>query len=94
MFTEFDREYEVKWLGHGSRYRILFDGDGATFLLPAKNDTRVIAGRRPLPVDRSFDRRRCAGSGLDTVLIQISGPNNFIYNAPATIAGGDVVVHP
>ena len=35
-----------------------------------------------------------AGSGLDTVLIQISGPNNSTYNAPAAIAGGDVVVHP
>jgi hypothetical protein len=34
-----------------------------------------------------------AGSGLDTVLIQIFGPNNFTYNAPATIAGGDIVVH-
>jgi hypothetical protein len=56
---------EVKWLGHGSSYRILFDGDGATFLLPAKNDTRVIAGRRPLPVDRSFKGRRWCrvGSG-------------------------------
>jgi hypothetical protein len=35
-----------------------------------------------------------AGSGLDTVLIQLFGPNNFTYNAPATIAGGDIVVHP
>jgi hypothetical protein len=34
-----------------------------------------------------------AGSGLDTVLVQIAGPNNFTYNAPATIAGGDIVVH-
>jgi hypothetical protein len=34
-----------------------------------------------------------AGSGLDTILIQILGPNNFTYNAPATIAGGDIVVH-
>ena len=33
------------------------------------------------------------GSGVDTVLIQIFGPNNFTYNAPATIAGGDIVVH-
>jgi hypothetical protein len=35
-----------------------------------------------------------AGSGLDTILVQISGPNNFTLNAPATIAGGDLVVHP
>jgi hypothetical protein len=35
-----------------------------------------------------------AGSGLDTILVQISGPNNFTYNAPATIAGGDIVVRP
>jgi len=34
-----------------------------------------------------------AGSGLDTILVQIAGPNNFTYNAPATIAGGDIVVH-
>ena len=33
------------------------------------------------------------GSGKDTVLVQISGPNNFTYNAPATITRGDIVVH-
>jgi hypothetical protein len=34
-----------------------------------------------------------AGSGQDTILVQFYGPNSFTYNAPATIAGGDVVVH-
>jgi hypothetical protein len=34
-----------------------------------------------------------AGSGQDTILVQFFGPNSFTYNAPATIAGGDVVVH-
>jgi hypothetical protein len=34
-----------------------------------------------------------AGVGSDTVLVQIAGPNNFAYNAPATITGGDIVVH-
>lgn len=33
------------------------------------------------------------GSGKDTVLVQISGLNNFTYNAPATITGGDIVIH-
>jgi hypothetical protein len=27
-------------------------------------------------------------------LIQLFGPDNFTYNAPATIAGGDLVVRP
>jgi hypothetical protein len=34
-----------------------------------------------------------AGSGLDTVSIAITGPNNFSYSAAGTIAGGDIVVH-
>jgi hypothetical protein len=45
---------EVKWLGQSSSYRVLFDGDGATFLLPDKKDMRARAGRRPVPVDPSF----------------------------------------
>jgi Beta-propeller repeat len=48
---------EVKWLGQGSSYRVLFDGDGATFLLPDKNNTRAMVGRRPVPVDRSFQMK-------------------------------------
>src|ERR1700733_3185723 len=48
---------EVKWLGHGSSYRILFDGDGATFLLPEKYDTRAAVGRRPVSVHRSFQMK-------------------------------------
>jgi Beta-propeller repeat len=34
-----------------------------------------------------------AGSGLDTVSIAITGPNNFSYSAAGAIAGGDIVVH-
>jgi hypothetical protein len=34
-----------------------------------------------------------AGSGLDTVAISITGPNNFSFSAAGTIAGGDTVVH-
>ena len=45
---------QVKWMGQGSSYRVLFDSDGATFLLPDRNDMRAMAGRRPVPVDRSF----------------------------------------
>jgi hypothetical protein len=33
-----------------------------------------------------------AGSGLDTVSIVITGPNNYSYSANATIVGGDIVV--
>ncbi|MGC2404178.1 MAG: hypothetical protein WA510_30580, partial [Acidobacteriaceae bacterium] len=44
----------VKWLGQSSGYRLLFENDGVTFLLPDKNDTRAIAGRRPVPVERSL----------------------------------------
>ena len=32
------------------------------------------------------------GSGLDTVSISITGPNNYSYAANGTIAGGDIVV--
>jgi hypothetical protein len=32
------------------------------------------------------------GSGMDSVLIQLFGPNNFSFNAPANVTGGDVVV--
>jgi Beta-propeller repeat len=47
----------VKWLGQSSGYRLLFNDDGVTFLLPDKNDTRANAGRRPIPVDRSFQMK-------------------------------------
>jgi hypothetical protein len=45
---------QVKWMGQDSSYRVLFGGDGATFLLPDKNDVRAMAGRRPVPIDRSL----------------------------------------
>jgi hypothetical protein len=32
------------------------------------------------------------GSGLDTVAISITGPNNYSYSANGTITGGDIVV--
>jgi hypothetical protein len=32
------------------------------------------------------------GSGLDTVSISISGPNNFSYTASGAIVGGDIIV--
>jgi hypothetical protein len=48
---------DVKWLGQGSSYRVLLNGDGATFLLPDKTDTRAMAGRHPVPVDRSFQMK-------------------------------------
>jgi hypothetical protein len=32
------------------------------------------------------------GSGLDTVSITITGPNNYSYSANGTVAGGDIVV--
>ena len=41
-------------MGQSSNYRVLFGSDGLTFLLPDKNDMRAMAGRRPVPVDRSF----------------------------------------
>jgi hypothetical protein len=34
-----------------------------------------------------------AGSGLDTVSITITGPNNYFYFTNGTVTGGDVVVH-
>jgi len=45
---------KVKWMGQGSSYRVLFGSEGATFLFPDKNDVRTMAGRRPVPMDRSF----------------------------------------
>ena len=33
------------------------------------------------------------GSGLDTIAIRITGPNNYAYTASGTIIGGDVIVH-
>jgi hypothetical protein len=45
---------QVEWMGQDSRYRVLFGGDGATFLLPDKNDVRAMAVRRPVPMDHSF----------------------------------------
>ncbi len=41
-------------MGQGSNYRVLLEKDGLTFLLPDKNDTRAMAGRHPVPVDRSY----------------------------------------
>ena len=34
-----------------------------------------------------------AGSGLDTVSIAITGPNNYSYTVNSIIVGGDIVVH-
>jgi hypothetical protein len=34
-----------------------------------------------------------AGSGLDTVSIAITGPNNYSYTVTSAIVGGDVVIH-
>jgi hypothetical protein len=48
---------EVRWIGQGSSYRILLEGDGATFLLPDKNNMRTMAGRRPVPIDRSLQMK-------------------------------------
>jgi hypothetical protein len=47
---------EVKWLGQSSRYRALFEGNGATFLHRDENDTRAMAERQPVPVRNSQDR--------------------------------------
>jgi hypothetical protein len=33
------------------------------------------------------------GSGLDTVSIAITGPNDFSYSAAGAMSGGDIVVH-
>jgi hypothetical protein len=33
------------------------------------------------------------GSGMDTVSVAITGPNNFSFSAAGTMAGGDIVVH-
>lgn len=35
-----------------------------------------------------------AGSGLDSVTVLITGPNNYSYSVSSAIVGGDVVVHP
>ena len=35
-----------------------------------------------------------AGSGLDSVAVTITGPNNYLYSVASTIVGGDIVVHP
>jgi hypothetical protein len=48
---------EVRWLGQSSSYRVLFEGDGATFLLPDKNDIRAMAGRRQRGCDRPEKRK-------------------------------------
>jgi hypothetical protein len=32
------------------------------------------------------------GSNMDTVLVQLFGPDNFTYNAPSILSGGDVAV--
>jgi hypothetical protein len=49
---------EVKWLGHSSSYRALFEGSGATFLHRDENNTRAMAERQPVPVGNSQDRGR------------------------------------
>src|ERR1700753_157597 len=48
---------QVKWLGRSSNYRVLVENDGLTLLLPDKETMRAMAGRRPVPVDRSFRRK-------------------------------------
>jgi hypothetical protein len=48
---------EVRWIGQGSSYRVLLEGDGATFLVPDKNNTRAMAGRQPVPIDRSLQMK-------------------------------------
>jgi len=35
-----------------------------------------------------------AGSGLDTIVIQITGPNGYTYSINSFVIGGDVIVHP
>ncbi|HYW47675.1 MAG TPA: M12 family metallopeptidase [Bryobacteraceae bacterium] len=34
-----------------------------------------------------------AGSGLDTVSVSITGPNNYSFSAQGSIGGGDIIVH-
>jgi len=34
------------------------------------------------------------GSGLDSVSIAITGPNNFSHSKNGTILGGDIIVKP
>ena len=34
-----------------------------------------------------------AGSGLDSVSMSITGPNNYSYSVTASVVGGDIVVH-
>jgi hypothetical protein len=52
---------EVKWLGRSSSYRVLVENDGLTLLLPDKENDRenmrATAGRRTIPIDRSFHRK-------------------------------------
>jgi hypothetical protein len=52
---------EVKWLGRSSNYRVLVENDGLTLLLPDrendKENMRALAGRRPIPIDRSFHKK-------------------------------------
>ena len=48
---------QVKWMGQGSSYRVLLGSDGATFLLPDRNNQRARAGWRPVPINRSFQTK-------------------------------------
>jgi hypothetical protein len=59
---------------------LVFDGEG------------TVNGKPGYTFEVSTTDGGPAGSGQDTILVQFYGPN-FSYNAPATIAGGDVVVH-
>ncbi len=34
-----------------------------------------------------------AGSGLDSIAIQVTGPNNFSFSVTGAIAGGNIIVH-
>ena len=41
-------------VGTESNYRVLVENDGLTLLLPDKGNMRAMAGRRAIPIDRSF----------------------------------------
>jgi hypothetical protein len=60
---------------------LVFDGEG------------TVNGKPGYTFEVSTTDGGPAGSGQDTILVQFYGPNSFTYSAPATIAGGDVVVH-
>jgi len=80
---------QVTWMGQGSSYRVLLGSDGATFLLPDKNDERAMAGRRPVPMDRSLRmkysvmRMKLAGGrlpdGWERILARITSQYGDVY---------------